>query len=166
MKTVAEVMEAVALHVPDAFEEQVASCTPPTWRIGQKHIVEVCSFMRHTEGIYIDLLECITGVDNGPQAGTMELIYHLHSIPYGHTLALKVVMPRPSDTLATVRTPSIAHIWPAANWHEREAFDLLGFEFEGHPDMRRILLPADWVGFPLRKDYQEQAAYHGITVKY
>jgi NADH-quinone oxidoreductase subunit C len=166
MKTVNEVIETAKREVEGAIQNQVPDCTPPTWSVMPELLPDLCTFLRNTEGIYMDLLECITGVDNGPQVGTMEVIYHLHSVPYGHSLALKVVLKRPDDPLELASTPSISHIWPAANWHEREAYDLLGIAFEGHPDLRRILLPADWVGWPLRKDYQEQQYYHGITVKY
>jgi NADH-quinone oxidoreductase subunit C len=68
-----------------------------------------------------------------------------------------------NDQLPSV--PSLVSIWRTADWHEREAFDLVGVYFEGHPDLRRILLPEDWVGHPLRKDYVEQEKYHGIQVK-
>ena len=63
------------------------------------------------------------------------------------------------------RQPSIQDIWPAANWLERESFDLLGIVYEGHPDLRRIMLPEDWIGHPLRKDYEEQPDYHGVPTQ-
>jgi NADH-quinone oxidoreductase subunit C len=91
----------------------------------------------------------------------MEVIYTLYSIPNHFTLHLRVVLDR---TLPSVS--SVSSIWRTADWHEREAFDLLGIQFSGHSDLRRILLPEDWEGHPLRKDYVEQSKYHGIQVKY
>ena len=91
----------------------------------------------------------------------MEVIYHLYSIPYDLHLALSVELSRKQPTV-----DSVTAIWRGANWHEREAYDLLGIQFNNHPDLRRILLPEDWDGFPLRKDYQEQENYHDIKVKY
>jgi NADH-quinone oxidoreductase subunit C len=79
---------------------------------------------------------------------------------------LKVVVPRNIEGQAIPQIPTVSSIWKTADWHEREAFDLMGIEFVGHPDLRRILLPEDWVGHPLRKDYQVQDYYHGIQVKY
>src|SRR5690606_639093 len=104
--------------------------------------------------------------DNGPEAGTLEVVYHLYSIPYEHSLVLKVTVPRnqPDEPLPTI--PSVTHIWRTADWHEREIFDLIGINFEGHSDLRRILLPADWTGHPLRKDYQNLEYYHDIRVPY
>ena len=64
------------------------------------------------------------------------------------------------------QVPSLVKIWKTADWHEREVYDLVGVNFKGHPDLRRILLPEDWEGHPLRKDYQEQEKYNGIKVKY
>jgi NADH-quinone oxidoreductase subunit C len=117
--------------------------------------------------LYFDSLSCITGMDNGPQAGTMEVIYNLYSIPYDLHLMLKVRLERPktaNDPLPEV--PSLTGIWKSADWMERETYDLLGIRFSGHPDLRRILLPADWEGYPLRKDYELQEYYHGIKVRY
>ena len=122
------------------------------------------SFMEglfNTEGLYFDFLSCLTGVDNGPEADTMEVLYHLCSIPYHKQLVVKVLLDRKSPSV-----PTVSDIWRTANWHEREAYDLLGIGFDNHPDLRRILLPADWEGHPLRKDYVEQEKYHGITVAY
>ncbi len=121
----------------------------------------VCQFLYEDELFFFDFLACLTGIDNGIEKNTMEVIYHLTSIPYQKSIILKVILPREKPSI-----PSMSGIWQTANWHEREAFDLIGIQFENHPDLRRILLPQDWEGHPLRKDYQEQALYHGIKVKY
>jgi NADH-quinone oxidoreductase subunit C len=111
---------------------------------------------------FFDFLNCITAVDNGPEAGTIDLIYHLTSIPFENSVVLKLQINRDAAT----SVESLASLWKTADWHEREIFDFFGVKFTNHPDLRRILLPADWVGHPMRKDYQEQETYHGIKVKY
>ncbi|MES2387480.1 MAG: NADH-quinone oxidoreductase subunit C, partial [Bacteroidota bacterium] len=111
-------------------------------------------------------LSCITALDNGTEAGSFELIYNFYSIPFDLKLDLKIVVPRISPDGDLPRIQSIASIFGTANWHEREAYDMLGIHFTGHPDLRRILLPADWQGYPLRKDYELQQDYHGLKVPY
>jgi NADH-quinone oxidoreductase subunit C len=96
----------------------------------------------------------------------MEVIYNLYSIPFEHSLMLKIIFPRNKEDEPLPVVPSVSAIWRTADWHEREAFDLVGISFSNHPDLRRILLPEDWVGYPLRKDYEAQEYYHGIQVKY
>lgn len=129
-------------------------------------IARVCRFLFETPGLFFDYLACMTGIDNGPEKGTMEVIYHLNSIPLGHSLVLKVTVERLPGSGELPKIPGVSDIWRTADWHEREIYDLFGISFEGHPDMRRILMPADWEGYPLRKDYQEQRYYHGIKVAY
>lgn len=129
-------------------------------------LADVCTFLHTCELTYFDYLSCLTAIDNGPEAGTMEVIYHFYSIPYHHALAVKVEVKRNNTIECMPEIPSVAHIWATANWHEREAYDLLGIHFTGHPDLRRILLPANWEGHPLRKDDRLPEAYHGIKVKY
>ena len=107
------------------------------------------------------MLSSITGIDNGPEDNTMEVIYNLYSIPFDLHLMVKIKIDRESAIV-----PTVSDIWKTANWHEREIFDLLGIRFEGHPDLRRILLPNDWEGHPLRKDDILQEQYHGIKVDY
>lgn len=124
-------------------------------------IKELSMYLFKTENLYFDLLECITGIDNGTDANTMELVYNLYSIPYNHKLCLKVILNREKPEAETVST-----VWRSADWHEREAFDLLGINFTNHPDLRRILLPSDWEGHPLRKDYDLQETYHDIKTRY
>lgn len=128
-------------------------------------LVEICRFLRNDEHLFFDLLSCITAIDNGLQVNTMEVIYNLTSIPYEHNLMLKLIIQRTASNAKLPVVPSIAHVWRTADWHEREAFDLVGIHFDGHPDLRRILLPTDWVGHPLRTDYQEEEQYHGIKTK-
>lgn len=121
----------------------------------------ICLYLSRTPGLYFDFLNCITCVDNGPEKGTLDLLYHISSIVLEHSVILKVNIHREEE-----QVPSLAQLWRTADWHEREIFDLFGLIFRGHPDLRRILLPADWEGHPLRKDYKEQETYHGIKVKY
>ncbi|WP_114782013.1 NADH-quinone oxidoreductase subunit C [Botryobacter ruber] len=131
-----------------------------------ERLPEVCLLLHDHEQTYFDFLSCLTGIDNGPAAGTMEVVYNLYSIPYDHHLTLKVIVPRNQEEEALPQVPTVSHIWRTADWHEREAFDLVGIGFTGHPDMRRILCAADWEGHPLRKDYKLQDYYHGIKVPF
>ena len=130
-----------------------------------ERLVAICQFLRDDDRLFFDLLACVTGIDNGPEVDTVEVVYNVTSIPYQHDLMLKVTVPRNTGSATLPTLPSVAHIWRTADWHEREAFDLVGIHFDNHPDLRRILLPTDWEGHPLRTDYQEQEQYHGIQTK-
>ena len=138
----------------------------PSLTVPTAQIAGVCQFLHQDERLFFDFLACLTAIDNGPAAGTMEVIYHLNSIVFEHNLTLKVVVGRNAEGEPLPRVPSVSQVWRTADWHEREAFDLVGIWFENHPDLRRILMPADWQGHPLRKDYEQQETYHGIQVKY
>lgn len=94
----------------------------------------------------------------------VELVYHFSSLTHRHRLVVKTRLPRWADGVEgrLPSAPSLTGLWPAAEWHEREVFDLSGVEFTGHPDLRRILCPEDWTGHPLRKDYAMPDKYHGI----
>jgi NADH-quinone oxidoreductase subunit C len=138
----------------------------PILKVPVEEIARIGAFLKTNERCFFDCLSCITGIDNGPETKTMEVLYVLYSIPYGHKLTLKIIFERNASENILPKVPSLSSIWHSANWDEREIFDLLGIEFVGHPDMRRILMPDDWEGYPLRKDYQHQETYHGITVKY
>lgn len=149
---------------PTVVLEEDFNTTPPAIIVPAQRIADICQLLHSHPATYFDYLACITALDNGPAIGSLEVIYNLYSIPYNLQLMIKLAVPRnkPNEPLPTV--PTISHIWQAANWHEREAYDLLGIYFAGHPDLRRILLPADWKGHPLRVDYEQQAYYHGIQV--
>ena len=135
--------------------------TPKTVVVDAFNILKVCTTLQADPSCYFDMLSCLTGLDNGPEAGTMEVIYNLYSIPFNTHLTLRVVVPRDHPEV-----PSVTAAYKTADWHEREAFDLFGIRFTGHPDLRRILLPADWEGYPLRKDYKHQEYYRGVKVEY
>jgi NADH-quinone oxidoreductase subunit C len=144
----------------DEVKEDLSS-TPKAIMISRGDLQSACKKLFEDSSTYFDMLSCLTGIDNGVDAATMEVIYNLYSIPHNHHLTIKVMLPRDKPEVQTV-----SHIWKTANWHEREAFDLLGITFIGHPDLRRILLPADWEGYPLRKDYKHQEYYRGVKVEY
>ena len=109
-------------------------------------IVDVCRFLK--EELEFNYLSDITGIDYYPDEPRFALCYHLLSLPHGHTLRLKAFWSEGEDPV-----PSITKLWRAANWEEREAYDMFGIQFSGHPDLRRLLMPEDWMGFPQRKDY-------------
>ena len=136
----------------------VEHATPVTLKV-ESSMLKACELLQSSPTMYFDQLSCITGVDNGPEAGTLEVIYHLYSIPFNQSIALKVVLPR---TGAEVE--SVTSVWKSANWLEREVFDMYGVHFKGHPDLRRILMPADWEGHPLLKDYVHQDTYRQIKI--
>ncbi len=123
-------------------------------------IHEVGEYVRHDPGLDFDLLMCLSGVDYGPEK-SLGVVYHLFSTTQRHKITLKLEVPRAGGTV-----PTVSDIWRTADWLERESYDLYGMHFAHHPDHRRILLPDDWEGHPLLKDYQVQEFYHGIRVPY
>ncbi len=140
---------------------EIPNSTPFGVIIRKENLVALCKTLHTNPSCYFDMLSCITGVDNGPDAGTMEVIYHLYSIPFNQSLGLKVILARENPELE-----SISAVWKSANWLEREVYDMFGIIFNNHPDLRRILMPADWKGFPLRKDYKHEEYYRGVKIDY
>ena len=122
-------------------------------------IVEVCAFLKDDPEFDFAMLSWIGGVDYLPREPRFEVVYSLLSLSRNARLHLKVLLPGEHPSV-----PTVTGVWPTANWHEREAFDFYGIDFAGHPDLTRILLPEDWVGWPLRKDsplgYEEVAFTH------
>jgi NADH-quinone oxidoreductase subunit C len=137
-------------------------------------LIEVCRFLRDEPRLAFAILNCISGVDylepdakKAAKAGFdphLEVVYHLSSFKHRHRLVLKVLLPRWKDAKVgeLPQVPSVTGLWRTAEWHEREVYDLSGVWFTGHPELRRILLAEDWVGHPLRKDYEFPLEYHGI----
>jgi NADH-quinone oxidoreductase subunit C len=135
----------------------------PFCTVRAESLFSLVAFLKDTEGLYFDYLACITGLDNGVKDGSLEVLYHLNSLVYEHVFIIQVRLDR-SEEKPTV--PSLVPLWKGADWLERETFDMFGIYFSNHPRLKRLLLPTDWEGHPLRKDYEEQEYYHGITVKY
>jgi NADH-quinone oxidoreductase subunit C len=117
----------------------------PYLQVPAECLVEVCEYLKSDSRLDFKMCHCVSGVDYGENLAS---VIHLYSIPLNHKIVVKTLVPREDP-----RVPSVAEVWKAANWHERETFDMLGIVYEGHPDLRRILLSDDWEGFPLRKDY-------------
>jgi NADH-quinone oxidoreductase subunit C len=115
--------------------------------VSRSRLVEVATHLRDTEGARFDLCSDVTATDWPPRAERFDVIYALYSTALRHRVRLKV---RVAEGEAV---PSLAPVWAAANWLEREVFDLFGIRFDGHPDLRRILMPEEWQGHPQRKDY-------------
>ena len=119
--------------------------------------VLIAEYIKSNSDIYIDSLQCITGVDLGENV--LQSRYNFHSMRHGTLIEIRISVTRESPNI-----PSIEKVWRIGDWFERETYDMYGIIFDGHRDLRRMLLPEDWEGYPLRKDYKEQETYHGIVV--
>lgn len=149
----------IQARFPDGIESVVSDGMHPHVRVKPESLLDVCRYLKDDPELDFDLLRCISAVD-WPQQERIELVYELLSIQYGHTVVLKVLSGR-----AEPEVDSVCPVWPAADWHEREAFDVMGVIFRNHPNLSRILMPEDWIGYPLRKDYQDLTEYHGLKIK-
>lgn len=129
----------------------------PWITVHSESVQRIARLLRDDEKLRFNTLICLSGV-HYPNEEELGVTYHLHSTTIGHTLVIKVRVP-----VATPEVPSVEAIWKTADWHEREAWDMFGIVFEGHPDHRRILCPDEWEGHPLRKDYVQQEFYLGVT---
>jgi NADH-quinone oxidoreductase subunit C len=155
----------IAKFGADVIVGEEAGGMQPALLIAPDSIADVCLELRNNEGTYFDFLSCITGVDYGVEANRFGVVYHLASIPYQTQLTLKISRENNRDEESLPSFPSITSVYRTADWHEREQFDMLGIYFEGHPDLRRLLMPDDWEGYPLRKDYNTVDKYYkGIKI--
>jgi NADH-quinone oxidoreductase subunit C len=157
--TAQEIHEIMKSQFTEALlEAKLENVPDPFIKIQSEKIKDISEFAKNDERLLFDYLMCLSGVDH---KGKLGVVYHLYSMTHRHKIVLKVEVPTESPNV-----PSVESVWKSANWHEREAYDLLGINFIGHPDLRRILLPDDWEGHPLRKDYQTPEFYNGMKVPY
>jgi len=148
-KTPSLIAAAFQREHPEWTSEIVEALGETTITVGREHLVAACEFLKRTPSFEFNFLADLCGSDRGPEEEPrFEVNYHLFSTTKHHRLRLKVLLNEDD-----VRVPTVTSVWRTANWHERETYDLLGVIFDGHPDLRRILLPDDWEGHALRKDF-------------
>ena len=172
--TPADIITVLEAECGPRIKSKNASALDPFVLVEPADLLAVGKVLRDHPKLKLDILNCVSGVDyleldpkKAPKAGYephMEVIYHFSSFAYKHRFVVKIILPRWKDNKPgeLPEVPSLTSLWPAADWHEREAYDLCGVFFTGHPELCRILLADDWVGHPLRKDYEFPLEYHGI----
>ncbi|MCX6639502.1 MAG: NADH-quinone oxidoreductase subunit C [bacterium] len=150
--------QEICQRLTDAGLQVTFQETPPEpcLEITSESLQEAAQLLKSNADLAFDSLLCLSALER-PEF--LETVYHLFSFKHRHHITLKVRCPKDDAVI-----PTVSEIWPTANWHEREAYDLIGIRYDGHPDLRRILLSEDWEGHPLRKDYQPPAFYHGIPL--
>lgn len=155
-----EIADGLKAKFSDAIlEARLDGVIDPYVKVAPGKIKDVALFMRDQENMAFDYLMCLSGVDYAN--GKLGVVYHLSSMKWNHKFTLKTDVP-----VENPHVQSVESVWKTANWHEREAYDLIGVVFDGHPDLRRILLPDDWEGHALRKDYKVPEYYNGMKVPY
>ena len=146
------VIDALRQAFPGAAFEAGTATDMPTVIVERDRIVDVCRHLRDDPALQFALLVEVTAVDRLPAEPRFEVVYHLRSMATGERLRVKAEVADTDDgTEPSIQT--VCDLWKSANWMEREVFDMFGIRFEGHPDLRRILMPEEFAAFPLRKDY-------------
>ena len=154
--------ENTILKIAKMLEDKFSGCLdgevlPDFIQLKPEKWFEIAKFLKEDSDMFFDSLQCNTGFDLGD--GVLESRYNLHSMKHLHSIEIRIKV-----NIDNPDIPSVESIWRVADWFERETYDMFGINFTGHRDLRRILLPEDWDGWPLRKDYEEQETYHGIVV--
>ncbi len=144
--------------IEDKFPGSIASDLNDTHiQLNRDQWFDIATWLKGDPSLHFDSLQCHTGMDIGDNQ--LEARYNLHSMKHDHAIEIRIAVSRDD-----AKIPSIETIWRIGDWFERETYDMFGIHFKGHRDPRRMLLPEDWEGYPLRKDYQVQETYHGIVV--
>jgi NADH-quinone oxidoreductase subunit C len=143
----------IAEKVKERFPEEVVEVTDfrdqGSVIVKRGKILNICKYLHDDTSLFLDHLQDLCGADyHGKKDPRFEVVYNLYSIKYHHKIRIRAQVPDNDPSIQ-----SVTSIWAGANWHERECYDMFGIIFKGHPDHRRILLPEDWEGHPLRKDY-------------
>lgn len=169
-----EIIATLEAECAGKIKSSKADAIDPFVFVEPGDLVAVATVLRDHPMLRFEMLNCISGVDyleldqkKLAKAGFdphVEVVYHFSSFTHKHRIVVKVSLPRWKENKIgdLPDVPTLTPLFPAADWHEREAFDLVGVNFVGHPDLSRILLADDWVGHPLRKDYEFPLEYHGI----
>jgi NADH-quinone oxidoreductase subunit C len=140
-------LDELQKRFPGAISEAVVFRKMPSLNVAKEHLVAMCQFLKSSDGGAYTLLTDETAVDYPKREKRFDIIYHLYSFQQNDRLRLRVQVGEGE------KVPSVTGVWPTANWLEREIYDMFGVEYDGHPDLKRILMPDGWVGHPLRKDY-------------
>ena len=150
--------QTVCQKISEKFPESIDAEQNDDWiQVKPENWLKIAKWLKSDEKLYFDSLQCNTGIDLGE--GVLESRYNLHSMKHLHKVEIRIKISAEKPDI-----PSVEQVWRVADWFERETYDMFGINFIGHRDLRRILLPDDWEGWPLRKDYEEQETYHGIVV--
>jgi NADH-quinone oxidoreductase subunit C len=159
-------------YLKEKFSDKILECKEikidSFITITSDSVAEVLGFLKNDEKLKFDYLMCISGVDlstymdpqtkaKGPDK--FNIVYHLFSYNHKNSVVIKTELPRENAEVHT-----ISNIWKTADWYEREVYDMFGIKFTNHPDLRRILCPDDWEGYPLRKDYVTAETYIGVRI--
>ena len=172
--TPVEIHQALAAKFGDKITGANLEALDPWIEVAPAAIADVAEFLKTDGSLAFDGLNNLCGVDylepDAKKAAKfghdphVEVVYHLYSFTHRHSIVVKVKVSRWKDGQAgqLPDVPSVSGVWAIADWHEREAYDLVGINFTDHPNQRRILCAEDWVGHPLRKDYEFPLEYHGI----
>ncbi len=147
--------QEISDKIKSVFSETLIDSEQMYLTISPKDWLEVAKYIKEDDSLCFDMLSCLSSVD-GEDLG-FYVAYNFYSTSLKHQLEVRVYA-------ENMVIPSVESLWRTADWHEREAYDLMGIKFEGHPDMRRIFLPEDWDGHPLQKKYKEPDYYHGMPV--
>jgi NADH-quinone oxidoreductase subunit C len=151
--TAKEIHSSLQSLLPAAkIEFQQGQAGDPWLLVQSADLIQVIQILKNNLGM--NYLACLSGIDYETALG---VVYQIRSLTGKFDVMIKVLIPKDNPVLS-----SLTKLYPAAEWFEREAYDLVGIQFQGHPDLRRIMMPDDWIGYPLRKDYQAPADYHGI----
>jgi NADH-quinone oxidoreductase subunit C len=154
--TTADIYARLTAAFPEAGLALEEIQPEPCIKVPREAIAKIASMLRDHPELAFDCLMCLSGVDKPTE---LQAVYHLYSMKHDHRIALRCCVSKEDAVI-----PSVTPVWTAAEWHEREAYDMIGITFSGHPDPRRILTADDWEGHPLRKDYKSPESFHGIPL--
>ena len=155
------IIDLVKNKFPDAVQEVIEFHGETTIVVKPDSLVTVCMFLRDDPAAHFDFLSDVSAVDRYPERPRFDVNYHLYAMESNRRLRVKVRLAGDTPSVS-----SVTGVWPGANWHEREVWDLMGVKFTGHPDLRRIFMPEDYLGHPLRRDaplvYEEPQFTHNF----